>query len=392
MTFLDFCDHLIKKMCSSFKLSHKKKNEKKHKEIIKRDWDEFQECIDKKDWAQLEQKIDNRKYVSRYALSMFVWSCDYDRDHPAMDTELAEKLFEKIFVKSYLDNTSDKKLLEDILQILSVCNMPKACKRLIEFGVNPNCLSGWHFTPLILSVRSGSEDVCRYLLTVPDIDLEVRGHDGGETALQEAIARKNWTLSRMLLEKGANPNTTNTLGFTPLMKAVQHGNFEICKLLLQKGANPNSQTGSNFLDKFSHTTALVLACQSEKPQASKICELLISHAGIDLNKQDKGGNTAIMYAAQNFGLKDVFIKLLSAGVRTDIRNNQNQDLYDILKTNKDKSADACYLYDSYIQFMDKYREKSLSETLSQENISPSKIASQTPQNTISQENRVMSRD
>jgi ankyrin repeat protein len=65
---------------------------------------------------------------------------------------------------------------------------------------------------------------------------------------------------RLLLEKGANPNDTGSQGVTPLMVAILKGSYSISEILLTKGASlaAKATDGSTAL-KFArdqHYTAL----------------------------------------------------------------------------------------------------------------------------------------
>jgi uncharacterized protein len=55
---------------------------------------------------------------------------------------------------------------------------------------------------------------------------------------------------KLLLERGADPNARQQLGFTPLHGAASHGDVEMAKLLIAHGADPRARTddGKNAAD------------------------------------------------------------------------------------------------------------------------------------------------
>ncbi|MGA2704320.1 MAG: ankyrin repeat domain-containing protein [Isosphaeraceae bacterium] len=103
-----------------------------------------------------------------------------------------------------------------------------------------------------------------------------------------------------LLEKGLEPDLRNALGQTPLMVASLNGQLECVKLLITKGANPNSQ--DNEL-----TTPLMYACHTY--ESLEVARILV-RMGAQVDVQDKFGRTALMVASSN-GLLDSVNILLS---------------------------------------------------------------------------------
>ena len=55
---------------------------------------------------------------------------------------------------------------------------------------------------------------------------------------------------RLLLERGADANAKQQMGFTPFHSAAAHGDVETAKLLMDFGADPRARTedGKNALD------------------------------------------------------------------------------------------------------------------------------------------------
>jgi ankyrin repeat protein len=76
------------------------------------------------------------------------------------------------------------------------------------------------------------------------------GYKKGWTPLHTASDRGHAQLVRLLLERGARPNTTDSQGMTPLHVAVKKGHSDVVKELLRFGANisATSKNGSLALD------------------------------------------------------------------------------------------------------------------------------------------------
>ena len=60
--------------------------------------------------------------------------------------------------------------------------------------------------------------------------------------LHRAVARGRFTTARLLLGKGADPNSDGGFGWTPLHVAAQAGDLAIVELLVEKGANVRAMT------------------------------------------------------------------------------------------------------------------------------------------------------
>ena len=74
------------------------------------------------------------------------------------------------------------------------------------------------------------------------VDVNAANQYGG-TALAFACDKGRTEVVKLLLERGANPNTKDTFyNFTPIGWAAQKGHGEIIRLLLDKGAEVNDQT------------------------------------------------------------------------------------------------------------------------------------------------------
>src|SRR5688572_26252881 len=85
---------------------------------------------------------------------------------------------------------------------------PAVLNELIRRGADVNQWCGG-FTPLMLASAGGTAEEVKLLLNAgADHAAKARGHDfEGETALYRAILVRNTPVVRLLLERGADPNT-----------------------------------------------------------------------------------------------------------------------------------------------------------------------------------------
>jgi len=105
---------------------------------------------------------------------------------------------------------------------------------------------------------------------------------------------------KALLDKGANVNARDTLGFTALIFAARSGNASTVNLLLAKGADVNAKS------KMLGYTALINAAAfgDEEMVAALIAQ------GANVNEKDDDGITALTFAEE--AGKHGIVKLLKA--------------------------------------------------------------------------------
>ncbi|KAJ3371222.1 hypothetical protein HDU91_005493 [Kappamyces sp. JEL0680] len=132
----------------------------------------------------------------------------------------------------------------------------------------------------------------------------------GLTAIH--IAAKTGLVSTIdfLLDQGATMQPTARRQRTPLHLAVRDNRIEALVRLLERGANINAQNASG-------STPLHEAAALNRIDA---CKKLITYPGVDLEKQDKDGNSALMVAVNTDHLS--IVKLLaSCNVNLELRDN-----------------------------------------------------------------------
>lgn len=105
--------------------------------------------------------------------------------------------------------------------------------------------------------------------------------------------------------------------FTPLLSACLTGRPEVVKYLLDKGADVNAKSKTGL-------SALEAAVLRNDPE---LIDLLISR-GVDIEAEDKSGKTPFWVAAM-FGYRKSMKKLLDAGARCNLNNENAIDLMEV---------------------------------------------------------------
>lgn len=164
-----------------------------------------------------------------------------------------------------------------------------AAAALHRAGANPNVanrLTGW--TALVTAVASGLDEVVRWLLALPGLDVN-RADAEGATALHVA-ARLGAAVGveALMAHPRADLTAQDALGRTPLMDAARHANVEVAGMLLGP-----ADAGVNLVDA-DRRTALHHAVAASAPGVAR---LLLDRPDINLAITDRpGGLTALELA------------------------------------------------------------------------------------------------
>ena len=116
-------------------------------------------------------------------------------------------------------------------------NCVETVKLLIQRGANPTLVSSNGSTALHFAARRGNDKIAECLVHHAKVD--VNGQDLSHmTALHLACVSGNVTISKMLMDRGADIRAKSTELMTPLHTAVYHGNTEVAALILGTGKWP----------------------------------------------------------------------------------------------------------------------------------------------------------
>jgi len=145
--------------------------------------------------------------------------------------------------------------------------------------------------------------------------------------LMHACTTGNLSMVKKLLEKGGNPNRSDSTGLTPLMAAAYTGKDEVIKILLKFGSSIDSR------DSFDYT-ALMFASNAGHILSAQLLIL----EGAKINAKDKDGSTPLMFAAQNAHVELVRI-LLKNGADPKIAGSHGLSAIGFAKQNDHKEVE-----------------------------------------------------
>ena len=169
----------------------------------------------------------------------------------------------------------------------------------------------------------------------------------GWTALMNSSLGGHKEIVGLLIEKGANVNDKCNAGLTALMYAAKRGHKEIVESLIEKGANINDK------DNYHRNTALIYASE----ECHKEIVRLLIEKGANVNDKDNYNRTALDIASSK-GYKEIIKLLIEKG--TNIGNIEYGLLENILieniKNNIENSLLIIYKYKNRIDFGYKDKE------------------------------------
>ncbi|ETO06139.1 ankyrin repeat protein, partial [Reticulomyxa filosa] len=217
-------------------------------------------------------------------------------------------------------------------------NMKKLARKLIEHGAYANAKNKFESTPLHIATRMGYQEIVKLLLDDAKCDPNISCACDFR-AITIACAVGNIGIVRLLLDHNAFIED-KTLMLATMQEPKEskepasenkNNSDAIVGLLLDHGANVNST------DKYGNTALMQACLRCNK----KIIDVLLSRdwtPKIDLNKQNVYGWSALhfAYAAETEHPKvksSIIESLLTKGAKTDLKNNDGQIPSDVAPEN-----------------------------------------------------------
>ncbi len=116
------------------------------------------------------------------------------------------------------------------LMIASAKGFQSSVKLLVELGADPALADAYQWSPLMRAIDNRHGQVVRYLLSLPDFDLNAV-NENGATALHVAVLKEDAVSVALLLKAGITRSIKDSGGATARDIAVKNGYQEILKLL-----------------------------------------------------------------------------------------------------------------------------------------------------------------
>lgn len=184
----------------------------------------------------------------------------------------------------------------------------KQISKLIKKGADPNaCFDD--STPLIIAASEGFEQITKMLVKQ---GAKVNSFcESGRGALHYAAANGNEPMVRYLLENGATCDLKDARETTPLMltlSIVPKGYVSISRILLDCGADPNAA------DEYGQTALHFAATKGKKDAATLLIE-----RGARVDSKDHEGRTPLHFAAAQ-GISRVLRLLIEKGADVQMKD------------------------------------------------------------------------
>lgn len=257
------------------------------------------------------------------------------------DAELLEYIFDnhKNITNKVDINLFNRKQMNNILTLNIIDHNINLIELLLKNGTDPN--EPHDAPPLVLACDIEDINIINLLLeneadiNLPDVT--------GRSPLQFAVFKKNYEITKLLLEKGADYNYVNLYGdnFVPAL-ALKYSTNDIIDLLLQYDIN------IMFTDKFLNTLGHMIFILPKKPILPLNIKRKIISKTLDLNVQNIDGDTIFGLLLINDNWKDYRDILITKKIDMYIENKQGIKIIDIITRRNDHDELYDLVTNSYL--------------------------------------------
>ncbi|XP_059473664.1 uncharacterized protein LOC132195582 [Neocloeon triangulifer] len=194
----------------------------------------------------------------------------------------------------------------------------KAMEILLQNGADANLQDAIGYTSLHRVLQSGNLECINLLLSVPNVNVNLRDRLNGFAPVHMALAMRLEDAALALAEKEdadvnlrvSLPSLHDTyIGFTPLHIAAAHGLTRFIRRLKEKGAQLD-------IPDAKEQTPLHLAANNSQEEAIK----MLLEEGVDCNAKDNQGQTPLFLAAAAGNNKCVFALLKDVRIKLNETN------------------------------------------------------------------------
>ena len=251
-------------------------------------------CIARRDQCEIDLITFRRKYSetvinadpilhSRHVLLMTARKEAWEAYFKAYDSLYPKTIEDILWIMAKAGHT------QLVAPLMNLSKVTRTCIHLQPIMMNVK-LGRWGDTQLHFCVRKGLTTSVKRLLSIRNINVNVKDDLSGATPLHYAAGNGHIEIARLLLENGADVNVKSVGGPTPLHWAAQNGHVDILHLLVENGVDLEAQ--SNYGWRALHSAA----SRGRLP----FIQELISRYHVDINARRNNGTTALMLARNGY--------------------------------------------------------------------------------------------
>ena len=196
-------------------------------------------------------------------------------------------------------------------------------KQFLGFGASRNARVDGETVLATAASRQDIEIVRLLVSRGADVNAKVTNTEGLKEAPVLLLPAGNGAsnILKLLLESGADVDSTDALETTALMCASYLGHVENVRILIGHGAQIDAKDASGY-------SALMYAANAGHTD----CVSTLLRAGADVNARDKDGNTPVAFAAQH-GSSEVVNLLIARGADPSAQGSHGLSAADLAEQN-----------------------------------------------------------